>query len=513
MHRPTLDRNPSYVAAVATAHTNRKHSISLCAHTISNCGWRRRRPSTLNSQPSTKRGTTLTEVLMSLMVMGLGIVTLASLFPISIMRSVQATQLTQAAILRYNAGARIDALPQLLQPADQWRAIDPQTGDPMEHQLGDWVYDHRDPRRIYRCIQAGTSDPVDTALDSEGNPDNITPLFTWPTHTGQWIEEPNSDPPVRWQAFEARFVVDPLGYYEMVEVDNTLTRYFGNRNENPQQLLRRYNGRVTGTNIVQAKERARRMVSQPDSFEEGYVGEPVALDFASNTLQLPQEVDLSDLQSILQSNAAGTTNIEIRAILYDAFARQSQTRRITTVDNTAKIITWAEALPGGPAGPYSNISEVRLQTRDLRYSWMLSVRKSVDGGSNVNVVVFFGRSGHPNDEWVYQTPPFANLPTVIQNELQNAPNSNRADNFRAFDKRPPNFPKRVFLDTTGSPSPFLKKGGFVLDPENAHWYRIENYIEHTGNVVELHIDRPARANSNSVILMPGIIEVFPIEGR
>ena len=53
-------------------------------------------------------GTTLTEVLMSLMIMSIGIVTVATLFPISVLRSVHATQLTQATVLRYNAEALID---------------------------------------------------------------------------------------------------------------------------------------------------------------------------------------------------------------------------------------------------------------------------------------------------------------------------------------------------------------------------------------------------------------------
>jgi len=59
-----------------------------------------------------RTGVTLMEVLMSVMIMSIGVVSLASLFPISIMRGVQATQLTNATVLRYNAEALIDAFPQ-----------------------------------------------------------------------------------------------------------------------------------------------------------------------------------------------------------------------------------------------------------------------------------------------------------------------------------------------------------------------------------------------------------------
>ena len=58
-----------------------------------------------------RAGVTLMEVLMSVMIMSIGVVSLASLFPISILRGVQATQLTNATVLRYNAEALIDSFP------------------------------------------------------------------------------------------------------------------------------------------------------------------------------------------------------------------------------------------------------------------------------------------------------------------------------------------------------------------------------------------------------------------
>ena len=44
-----------------------------------------------------RRGVTLTEVLMSLMIMSIGISSVAVLFPLSMLRSLQATQRTAAA--------------------------------------------------------------------------------------------------------------------------------------------------------------------------------------------------------------------------------------------------------------------------------------------------------------------------------------------------------------------------------------------------------------------------------
>ena len=61
-------------------------------------------------------GTTLTEVLISMLIMGIGIVSLATLFPISVLRSIQATQVTNATMLRYNAEALVDLNPNILSP-------------------------------------------------------------------------------------------------------------------------------------------------------------------------------------------------------------------------------------------------------------------------------------------------------------------------------------------------------------------------------------------------------------
>jgi prepilin-type N-terminal cleavage/methylation domain-containing protein len=59
-------------------------------------------------------GVTLTEVLMSLMIMSIGISSVMVLFPISVLRSAQSTQLTNAAILKYNAETQIRQNPRLV---------------------------------------------------------------------------------------------------------------------------------------------------------------------------------------------------------------------------------------------------------------------------------------------------------------------------------------------------------------------------------------------------------------
>lgn len=67
----------------------------------------RHSPTTLPTSP--RGGVSLTEVLMSLMIMSIGVVSLITLFPISTLRVIEATHMTNATVLRYDAEAFIDS--------------------------------------------------------------------------------------------------------------------------------------------------------------------------------------------------------------------------------------------------------------------------------------------------------------------------------------------------------------------------------------------------------------------
>lgn len=67
---------------------------------------------------SSRSGVTLTEVLVSLGIMSIGVISLATLFPLSVLRTIQATQLTHATQLRYNAEGLVEAFPFLVHDPD-----------------------------------------------------------------------------------------------------------------------------------------------------------------------------------------------------------------------------------------------------------------------------------------------------------------------------------------------------------------------------------------------------------
>lgn len=74
-----------------------------------------KRPASLRG--SDRRGATLSEALVALMIMAIGVVSLASLFPIAVLKTAKANQLTNATNIRYNAEALLAVYP--------WIATDP----------------------------------------------------------------------------------------------------------------------------------------------------------------------------------------------------------------------------------------------------------------------------------------------------------------------------------------------------------------------------------------------------
>lgn len=73
----------------------------------------------LTATPENRTGATLTEVLMSMMILSIGVLSLAAMFPIGILSSVRATQLTHAVTLKNNVASRIDLDPGLILDPDR----------------------------------------------------------------------------------------------------------------------------------------------------------------------------------------------------------------------------------------------------------------------------------------------------------------------------------------------------------------------------------------------------------
>ncbi len=320
------------------------------------------------STPASPPGLTLVEVLMSLLVTGIGIASVIVLLPLSFVRAVQATNLTNGTILRYNAESLFDANPT------------------------DLVY-------IYPFWQPNTNYTVGQSVLSATNAGGNNHYFTvtvagasgaaapaWPLAGGTIV-----DGGVTWtdSGLLDHFVVDPLG---ALGVGNQMGNNAPAGLPAGRVTIPRFGGAPNGLTLPSTTA-AGRLTSLPDSWVEQARG-PVTSTITTATFT---NVDLSGVGFSVPDIAANVT-LTSRIVLLDATGKNSQTRIITAIANPT--VTWAAT---DPLPATFQAAQARVETLEQRYTWMLTVRRSTNGQANVDVTVFFRRpiTANPQDEQVY----------------------------------------------------------------------------------------------------------------
>ncbi len=417
-------------------------------------------------------GATLSEVLVSLLVMSIGVVSLATLFPISVLRSLQATQLTSAANLRYNVEAYLGVNPQLYTIGVPWQRAtsyyDPGSSTPTPSTPKPSIVTPTGcctASIVLVCTQGGTSGTVEP---------------TWNTTDGA----NTNDGSVKWQTYRlTNYVVDPLGKH-LVETNYRQTTngdYFGfdAALSVPRQVLRAFPG-IGASNQDQAAEAA----TLPDSWIQQVESNQVTYTAGASTCTLGDVP--YDLIPTTPTTPAGY--LPSRIVLFDITGKISYVRPINGITGTApsQTITWPSATVGsGPLPAGFTPVRARVETKERRYTWMLSVRR--DGDSfQMEVVVFFRRPFSGKDEQVYPAT-FTSVVDLGYDEKYGVANydddydspsvTDEIDElgFVGSDDTPRNWVV-VQYDSTGA-KPFVKKGGYVTDADNLRWYRILDVFE------------------------------------
>ena len=148
-----------------------------------------------------KRGMTLVEVLMSMLVMGIGVLGVIALLPLAFVRAVQATNLTNGTILRYNAESMTDTNPRLLlfwQGQTTYSNATPIAGGGN----GDFVDIPGYPLVAFQCTMSGTSGSLRPAWNPTVGGTTTDGSVVWTTMS--LAANPQLAP--------VRFVMDPLGW-------------------------------------------------------------------------------------------------------------------------------------------------------------------------------------------------------------------------------------------------------------------------------------------------------------
>jgi len=423
---------------------------------------------TLNRQKSQglsshrRGGVTLVEVLMSLMIMGIGVVSLATLFPISTLRILDATNLTNSTVVRFNAEGIVDSFPGLIHNPDN-----------------------------------------DNTTREAGRPYIVDPLG-WLEHQQQ-LGLPGNDPILRYFEYNRPSAATlPL----LVSASGAVlqSRFLG---ENPASPV-----------LFTSLDIARAIVGLPDtatSYGDTFP-DPTGANAAayglnsSNRIQslvLPPELDMS-VFTLAPTDPNYRNPLDYQVLIFDKSGDFSEIRRLTTVAAAGGgwQISWEQDLNGNgsidpgeelplpqlftvtqDAAALPNVGRVRVEQPVPYYSWLLTVRKRASGPANVDVVVFNGRDFSQLSEQVYlgelrrfdlgldgapgeagvddngdgQTDEVAEIGYPFRPGISN---SDDQPNSRVMISWDPSF------YTTTALKPPMKRGGYIYDPLNGLWYRI-----------------------------------------
>lgn len=444
-----------------------------------------------------RAGTSLSEVLISLLVMSVGVVSLATLFPIAVLRSVQATHLTNATNLRYNVEALLSVRPQLYTIGAPWVAGG-------TYAVGDLVTPTelsslKLPAIVFQCTTAGTTGTQEPAWDLvNGNSTN--------------------DGSVVWSTYRLQnYVIDPLGKWNVESSFRSTANngdFFGNSNGAPRAIqlptgaynIRAFPG-LGATNQYLAAE----IATLPDSWITQAESNAVTYDVTTS----PYTCNLTDMQvDVAQSLPIDSTGSfpQSRIILFDGTGKYSEVRPITAcgpLTGANVTVTWPSF-----SGPLTSASgypvRARIESKEQRYSWMLSVRRGFSGTSFMDVVVFFRRNYSAKDEQVYPAtftasmdPGFDGQPGVqgVDDDGDGTTDNNRELGWPGSDDAPRNWVIVQYDDAAGD-KPYLKKGGFVTDADGLRWYRIVDIIE--GDLINGYSPTSvmSKAGLNTTLLVP-----------
>lgn len=306
------------------------------------------RPAAGRSAAPPRQGATLTEVLMSLLVIGLGITSVFTLFPMSIARSIKSTNLTHAALL-----------------ADSARDFYVYRRDQLSRQ----------PARHNSTLYSWAKDPL-----------------LYRSTTGTINSQAVAGDTLIPQPFAGTFMVDPYGGANAGAFGNDPGRY--------GRVLRVLNMPVnlgpdnqagsTG-NITDLLLGDDSVDLAPVTSSDSWVTsvEQIPLNINNQTvagtpvteLQFGPEVDLNTSVSTTQT----------RVLLMTADNRRSWTRGLHSTPVPVGNNNYLHIVPQIPAADHASIGNVRVQTFERRYTYMYTLHYDESGNSFGQIVVFFRR--------------------------------------------------------------------------------------------------------------------------
>jgi len=424
----------------------------------------------LSAQPAPRSGATLVEVLMSLLILGLGVVPIFTLFPLTLLSSVKATHNTSARLFADQVAATLRHRPELVLCANQWT---PRTPFNAKLVTPTYLPGTNSPRSLYYFYSpAGTSGSIEPDWRTTFEDGDIT-----------WQSGPMSIPippgafPLqnRFAATSGRYVVDPYG--ALVNNGTPLQYVFGNDNGNPvgtDPLVLRVDAGITNeTQAIQSRFTS----SDTWSTVETYL--PIAANTIDTSTPADGIVDSCALTFGAEVDITGmAANGLSRVVVTSPDGKQSRSATIIGASGNALIVNSPLfATTTTPEDITGAIGKVRIEFFERKFTWLGAVHRD-PAGARIQCAIFYNRSLRLEDEQLY--------------EVSSQPSADT-----------------VTYTIPSGKDPFAPEGGYVFDATMIKFHKI---IDSSKGLFSNQISvSPAFESTNlprRLIFMPGIVQVY-----
>jgi hypothetical protein len=403
----------------------------------------------------------MTEVLVSILIMAIGVFSVIGLFPMATLRSIRATQLTQAAILKKNAETVLGYSREVGQ-----FAVNPQAQP--------WL----SPNPMY-----------DPRLNGLGN----SPRMVFD--------------PVGWHLVGQQNFAD--GFQAANDADLTLG-----------PILRLNGGSEFVTNIATVDPDELNVAYRLSSGDTW-----INIADSNQVTYTPGSLNATVSGASAAGLTTGPTAPLHRVLLFDLSGRVCQSRPIVSVGvgdsvnwdeaGAGRDYNGDRVFSGPLPAGFTPVS-ARIQTQDRRYTWIMTLPVP---GRYVHVAVFFNRAYDPADELVYDCVPVGGEDDNGNGVLDPGEDDNGNGildpvqlEFGPTDPGHPDFAKFNPFETAavapGLPQ-FVRRNSFALDAVNLEWYRVET-INGT-KVTVTTLDGRRTDELRFAIFMRGIVDVYPMQ--
>lgn len=458
-----------------------------------------------------RRGATLVEVLMALLVMAIGVTSVFTLFPLAMLKSVKASQLTNAKLYEGSIEDMVLGTPQLVTGAPTWEARTIYINHGSAGVIpfpSRWVTPSSQGRLLPESNllffgTSGTANPRSGFLEPSFP---VSPV--WRPHDDDYIANRNlggyrnnwprpvaayanvvpgntADGPITWQAYRhsplpgnwtwSAYIVDPLGFHSP-STDPTDQPVFGRIPSlslpvgNPGNYLA-----LDRIHCHLSSSSADGFFKLPDSYTvtlestNALATYPVAnqinLTFPDLNPDLISANSLTGSHRVVLSSTLVGTTLSVPVTIQGGLPNNPTAQELRLRIDPATI----------PAGFLPLVDQARIEVQSpSRYSWLMAVRLGPEGELEAQAAVVFNRTFEIEDEQGYE----AEFCTSEDTNLNNTLDANE-DDMWPNGRLDTNLAKIRWLYNPLEPGagPKVKEGSYILDASHAAWYQISKIIK------------------------------------